>query len=116
MTINSNDELNYFHQAVKNDEWKEAIKMEIQVLEKNGTWNLENLPKGKHTIESKWVYKVKYKANGKVERYKAPLATNGFTQKEGVDYHDTFAPTTKLVTVRTLLDLTVKRNWAIHQL
>ncbi|GKE32723.1 putative RNA-directed DNA polymerase [Tanacetum coccineum] len=92
------------------------MKNKIQALEQNGTWTLEDLPKGKHAIDSKWVYKIKYKPNGKVERYKARLVVKGVTQMEGVDYHDTFTPVAKLVTVLTLLAIVVKRDWMIHQL
>ncbi|KAJ9538193.1 hypothetical protein OSB04_030926 [Centaurea solstitialis] len=94
----------------------EAMESEIQALERNGTWTLENLPKGKKPIDSKWVYKVKFKPNGEVDRYKARLVVKGFTQVEGVDYHDNFAPVAKLVTVRTLLAIAVKRGWEIQQL
>nr|GEY56947.1 retrovirus-related Pol polyprotein from transposon TNT 1-94 [Tanacetum cinerariifolium] len=95
---------------------REAIKNEIKALERNGTWTLEVLPKGKRAIDSKWVYKIKFKPNGEVEKYKARLVAKGFTQMEEVDYHDTFAPIAKLVTVRTLLTVAVKRDWIIHQL
>ncbi|GJZ72106.1 putative RNA-directed DNA polymerase [Tanacetum coccineum] len=61
--IDTNNEPKFFHQAVKDDRWKEAMKKEIQALKENGTWTLENLPEGKHAIDSKWVYKVKYKPN-----------------------------------------------------
>ncbi|GJW21740.1 putative RNA-directed DNA polymerase [Tanacetum coccineum] len=80
------------------------------------TNTLENLPEGKHAIDSIWVYKIKYKPNGEVERYKARLVAKGFTQMEGVDYHNTFTPVAKLVTVLTLLAIVVKRDWMIHQL
>ncbi|XP_076916331.1 uncharacterized protein LOC143575998 [Bidens hawaiensis] len=76
--IDSNDEPKHFHQAIKDVKWKEAMKKEIRALEENGTWTLQELPEGKHVIDSKWVYKVKYKPNGEVERYKARLVAKGF--------------------------------------
>ncbi|GJT54208.1 putative RNA-directed DNA polymerase [Tanacetum coccineum] len=66
--------------------------------------------------DSQWVYKIKFKPNGEVEKYKARLVAKGFNQMEGVDYHDTFAPVAKLVTVLTLLAITVKSDWIVHQL
>nr|XP_043630482.1 subtilisin-like protease [Erigeron canadensis] len=114
--ITNNDEPKSFKQASQDVHWREAMQKEIKALEKNGTWTLENLPEGKRAIDSKWIYKVKFKPNGEVERYKARLVAKGFTQMEGVDYHDTFAPVAKLVTVRTLLAVAVKRDWIIHQL
>ncbi|KAJ0588916.1 putative RNA-directed DNA polymerase [Helianthus annuus] len=105
---------------MQDERWIKAMKKEIQALEQNETWTLEKLPEGKRAIDSKWVYKIKYKPNGEVERYKARLVAKGFTQIEGVDFHDTFAPVAKLVaklvTVRTLLALASKRNWFVHQL
>lgn len=114
--IDSIDVPRNFDQAVQDDKWKEAMVKEIRALEENGTWTLENLPEGKRDVGSKWVYKVKYKPNGEVERYKALLVAKGFAQMEGVDYHDTFAPVAKIVSVRTLLAVAVKKNWTIHQL
>ncbi|KAJ0457904.1 putative RNA-directed DNA polymerase [Helianthus annuus] len=92
------------------------MQQEIKALEKNGTWTLEKLPEGKRAIDSKWVYKTKYKSNGEIERFKVGLVAKGFTQMEGVDYHETFAPVAKLVTVRTLLAVATKKDWIIHQL
>nr|GFA09694.1 retrovirus-related Pol polyprotein from transposon TNT 1-94 [Tanacetum cinerariifolium] len=115
-SINNHDEPKSFSQAAQNKNWKEAMKKEIHALEQNGTWTLENLPKGKKAIDSKWVYKIKFKPSGEVERYKARLVAKGFTQIEGVDYHETFAPVAKLVKVRTLLAISMKRGWEIRQL
>ncbi|KAD6455029.1 hypothetical protein E3N88_09735 [Mikania micrantha] len=114
--ITSNSEPKSFKQAVQDPRWKEAMQNEINALQANDTWSLEKLPKGKHAIDSKWVYKIKYKPNGEIERYKARLVAKGFTQMEGIDFHETFAPVAKLTTVRTLLAVGVKRGWHIHQL
>ncbi|KAJ9538497.1 LOW QUALITY PROTEIN: hypothetical protein OSB04_031230 [Centaurea solstitialis] len=75
-----------------------------------------DLPKGKKDVDSKWVYKIKFRSNNEVQRYKARLVAKGFTQIVRVDYHDTFAPVAKLVTLRTLLVVAVKRGWDIQQL
>ena len=92
------------------------MQIEIWALEQNGTWSIEDLPKGKYFIDSKWIYKVKYKPTGEVERFKVCFLAKGYMQQEGVDYHDTFAPVTKLVMVRTLLVVVVKKDRIIHQL
>ncbi|CAH9132305.1 unnamed protein product, partial [Cuscuta epithymum] len=92
------------------------MQKEIHALEENGTWTLIHLPPGKKVVDSKWVYKIKYKPNGDIERYKARLVAKGFTQVEGIDFHETFAPVAKLVTVRCLLAVAAKHNWEVHQL
>ncbi|GJV23487.1 retrovirus-related pol polyprotein from transposon TNT 1-94 [Tanacetum coccineum] len=114
--ITNNDEPNCFKQAAQDARLREAMLKDVKALEKNGIWTLEYLPEGKRAINSKWVYKIKFKPNGEVERYKARLVAKGFTQIEGVDYHDTFAPVAKLVTVRTLFAIAVKRDWIIYHL
>ncbi|GJU46880.1 retrovirus-related pol polyprotein from transposon TNT 1-94 [Tanacetum coccineum] len=87
VAITNNDEAKCFKQAAQDDRWREAMQKEIN-----------------------------FKPNGKVRKYKARLVVKGFTQMEGVDYHDTFAPVAKVVTVRTLLAVVIKRDWIIHQL
>ncbi|CAH9138265.1 unnamed protein product [Cuscuta epithymum] len=114
--ITSHDEPKQFSQAILVPMWRQAMQREIHALEENGTWTLVQLPPGKKVVDSKWVYKIKYKPNGDVERYKARLVAKGFTQVEGIDFHETFAPVAKLVTVRCLLAVAAKRNWEVHQL
>ncbi|CAL9023297.1 unnamed protein product, partial [Prunus brigantina] len=82
--------------------WREAMAAELQALEQNHTWTLTSLPPGKRAIGSRWVYKIKHKSDGSVERYKARLVAKGYTQTEGLDYSETFAPVAKLVTVRSI--------------
>ncbi|GJT63798.1 retrovirus-related pol polyprotein from transposon TNT 1-94 [Tanacetum coccineum] len=103
-------------QASKNPKWVEAMNLEIQALEKNNTWKLVPLPAGKIPIGSKWVYRIKHKANGTIERYKARVVAKGFNQKEGIDYTETFAPVAKMVTVRTLIAMAISNGWIIEQL
>jgi hypothetical protein len=89
---------------------------ELATLEANDTWTLTSLPHGKNTIGCKWVYKVKLKANGSLERYKARLVSKGYTQQEGLDYSETFSPVAKFSTIRTLLAIASIKNWSLTQL
>ncbi|KAI3754367.1 hypothetical protein L1987_54149 [Smallanthus sonchifolius] len=84
--IDSFDEPKTFKQAAQDPKWQEAMKIEIHALEQNNTRSLQELPAGKKPIDSKWIYKIKYKPNGEIERYKARLVAKGFTQMEGIDY------------------------------
>ena len=70
----------------------------MDALEKNRTWKVEELPRGKPTVGCRWVFTPKFKANGTLESYKARLVAKGFTQTYGIDYTETFALVAKLNT------------------
>jgi hypothetical protein len=105
-----------FSQAVTDQQWCEAMKQEISTLEQNQTWSLVSLPSEKKPVDSRWIYKLKYKSDGSIERYKARLVAQGYTQIEGLDYTETFAPVAKLTIVRCLLAVAAAKNWELHQL
>ena len=95
--------------------WREAMRLELKALRENGTWKSATLPDGRKAIRSKWVYRIKFNSDGTINKYKARLVAKGFTQMEGVDFKETFAPTAKLKSVRLLLAIAAKRRWKIYQ-
>lgn len=105
-----------FSQAVKHAEWRLAMCSEFNALQKAGTWSLVPLSSNMHVLPNKWVYKVKHKSDGSVERFKARLVANGFHQQEGLDYTETFSPVVKHTTIRVVLALALHNNWTIRQL
>eukprot|EP00253_Pinus_taeda_P011698 PITA_11698 len=105
-----------YSEAKGTPEWEQAMDAEFQSLQKNHTWTLSDLPEGKKPISCKWVYKVNYKANGTLDKYKARLVARGFSQKEGIDYEETFAPTAKMSTIRLVLALAAQFKWKVHQM
>ena len=105
-----------YEEAQRSKIWREAISEEIHALTKNGTWEITNLPKGKKAVGCKWVYKIKYRTDGTIERHKARLVAKGFTQTYGVDYTETFAPVAKMNSIRVLLSLAVNQDWKLHQM
>lgn len=109
-TISSEREPSSYHEAISDPRWKVAMDLELASLESNHTWDLATLPAGKKPIGCKWGYKIKRHPDGSVDRFKARLVAKGYTQQEGIDYHDTFSPTTKIVTIRCLLSVAVARK------
>lgn len=99
-----------FSKEITNLKWYEAMKLEIEALGKNKTWDIVPLPLGKWALGSKWVYDIKYKADGTIERYKDLLVILGNTQHEGIDFTNIFALVAKLVTNRTLLSVAFPCN------
>ena len=93
------------------------MQAEITALQQNQTWKLVNLPPGKTSIGCKWVYKVKHRSDGSIERYKACLVAKGYTQTHGVDYLHIFSPMATMTTIRLLLTIAAAaKGWFLHQL
>ncbi|CAI7884241.1 unnamed protein product [Closterium sp. NIES-53] len=98
------------------EEWKKAMESELKSIEENGTWELVELPEGRKAITSKWLFKIKSDADGKIERYKSRLVAKGYQQKEKVDYKELFSPVVKPTTLRTLLAGAAIKGWVVKQM
>ncbi|KAM1448471.1 hypothetical protein ACFXTO_007428 [Malus domestica] len=105
-----------FHEATCMPEWQDAMTKELQALNDNQTWSVVDLPNGKTVVGSKWIYKTKFNSNGSIEKYKAWLVAQGFTQTYGIDYKETFAPVAKMNTVRVLFYVAVNNAWPLFQI
>ena len=87
---------------------------EYQSIMKNDVWDVVPRPEGKSFVTSKRIYKIKHAADGNIEKYKARFVAQGFSQKEGIDYEETFAPVARYTSIRIVLDLGVVMKGKIH--
>ena len=102
--------------ALTKQEWGDAIKAEIDSLRKHDVWDLVELPEGRRPVGSKWVFKVKKNADGSISRCKARLVAQGFSQREGLDYDETFSPVVRSESVRSVIALACKEGLSLHQM
>ncbi|KAG8483654.1 hypothetical protein CXB51_023307 [Gossypium anomalum] len=104
------------HEAMQSPDWAVAVNSELQALLKNNTWTLSTLPANRRVVGCKWLFKVKRKADGTVDRYKARLVAKGFSQHAGFDFRDTFSPVVRAATIRVVLALAVIKGWSLRQI
>jgi hypothetical protein len=105
-----------YREASTNPLWQQAMADELDALHKTHTRDMTTLPSGKSAVGCKWVYKIKTRTDGSVERYKARLVARVFTQEYGIDYEETFAPVARLTSVRSLLAVAAVRHWPLFQM
>ena len=98
------------------EQWRNAMEQEMKSLYLNDVWDLVELPKRSQVVGNKWVFRKKLKADGSVERYKARLVAQGFSQREGVDYDETFSPVIRFESLRTLIALATQKGLKLHQM
>ena len=104
-----------FTEASTMEGWNQAMKEEINAIERNRTWDLVELPYGKTVIGLKWIYKTKYNADGSIQKHKARLVAKGYAQQQGIDFFETFSPVARSETVRIILALAAHKKWDVFQ-
>uniref|UniRef100_A0A0E0E2C1 Reverse transcriptase Ty1/copia-type domain-containing protein n=1 Tax=Oryza meridionalis TaxID=40149 RepID=A0A0E0E2C1_9ORYZ len=105
-----------YRAALADPNWRAAMEEEYTALLANRTWGLVPRPSGVNVVIGKWIFRHKFQADESLDRYKARWVLRGFTQRPGIDFDETFSPVVKPATVRTVLSLTVSKDWPIHQL
>ena len=89
---------------------------EYRSIMKNNVWEVVPRPEEKSMVSSKWIYKIKHAADGNIEKYKARFVARGFSQKEGIDYEETFAPVARYTSIRMIISLASILGWKLHQM
>jgi hypothetical protein len=96
--------------------WREAMKDEMRSMSANQVWKLEKISKGSKTVGCKWVYKIKRDSKGNIDRFKVRLVAKGFTQREGIDYNETFSPVSSKDSFRIIMALVAHYILELHQM
>jgi hypothetical protein len=105
-----------FEESIQKKEWADDMTEEYQSIIKNDVWEIVPRPKRKDVVSFKWTFKIKHVADGSIEKYKARFVARGFSQKEGIDYEETFAPVAIYTSIITIIALAAKMKWKLHQM
>lgn len=93
---------------------EDAMMEEYQSIMKNDVWKVVLRQEGKSAVTSRWIYKIKHVADGSVEKYKARFMARGFSEREGIDYDETFAPVARYTSIRGIISLVAILGWKLH--
>ena len=105
-----------YEEVVQKKEWVEAMTEGYQSIMKNDVWDIVPKQEGKSVVSSKWIYKIKHAADGSIEKYKARFVARGFSQKEGINYEETFSPVERYTSIRAIMALASMMKWDLHQM
>jgi hypothetical protein len=89
---------------------------EYKSIMKNKVWEIVPRPKDKDVVSSRWLFKIKHAADGSIEKCKSRFVARGFSQKEGIDYEETFAPVARYTSIRSIIALEANMKWKFHQM
>jgi hypothetical protein len=105
-----------FEEVVQKKEWMDAMTKECHSIIKNEVWEVLPKPNNKDVVSSKWIYKIKHVVDKSIEKHKVIFLARGFSQKEGIDYDETFYPVARYTSIRTMIALVAKMKWKLHQM
>jgi len=105
-----------YEEVVQKKEWVEEMMEEYQSIMKNDVWDIVPKPEGKSVVSSKWIYKIKHATDRSIEKYKERFVARGFSQKEEIDYEETFAPIAPYTSIRDIMALPSMMKWDLHQM
>jgi hypothetical protein len=103
-------------ESMNSSKWQVAMEDELKSMDSNDVWDLVEIPNGAKRVGCKWVYKTKYDSKGNVEWFKARLVAKGFTQREGIDYNETFSPVSSKDSFRIVMALVAHFDQELHQI
>jgi hypothetical protein len=103
-----------FEVAIQKKEWVDAMIEKYQSIIKNDVWEIVLRLKSKDVVSSKWFFKIKHVVDGSIEKYKSRFVARGFSQKEGIDYEDTFTLVSRYTSIITIIALAAKMKWKLH--
>jgi hypothetical protein len=87
---------------------------EYQSIMKNEVWEIVPRPKNKYVVSFRWIFKIKHVVDGSIEKYKEIFVAHRFSQKEGIDYEETFTLVARYTSIRTIISLAAKMKWNLH--
>ena len=103
-----------YEDATRQQVWKDAMMEEYQSIMKNDVWDVVPRPKGNSVVTSKWLFKIKHAVDGSIEKYKARFVAHGFSQKEGINYDETFALVVRYTSIRIIISLASVLEYKLH--
>jgi hypothetical protein len=105
-----------FEEAIQKKDWMDAMTEEYHSIMKNDVWEVVPRPKNKYVVSSKWIYKIKHAVDKSIEKHKERFVARVFSQKEGIDYEETFSPVARYTSIITIIALGTKMKWKLHQM